>query len=59
MTAPLVSRFGNRYTDNALEAASREALTHLARPIRQRIPGTLWERAAESAAVPPSTGRTE
>ena len=50
MTAPLVTPLGTRYTDSTVEAGSRKALTHLARPIRHNRPGTLWERVEESGA---------
>lgn len=49
MTAPLITPFGTRYADDTVEAGCSTALAHLKRSIRHRIPGTLWERVAESA----------
>lgn len=48
MTAPLITPFGTRYTDDTVEAGCRTALAHLKRPIRHSTPGTLWERVADN-----------
>lgn len=48
MTAPFLSRFGTPITPSAaVVLLGRDALAHLERSIRHRIPGTLWERVAD------------
>ena len=52
MTAPFLSRFGTPIVSpDSVAVSGRDALAHLERPIRHCIPGTLWERVAESVAV--------
>jgi hypothetical protein len=57
MSAQLHTALGNPIREHALEGLAAHARAHLARPIRHRTPGTLWERAGHTMSQWGERGR--